>query len=228
MGTTIHAWLKLVFDRMPEPLVNMGSLPGESADRVLCGVVPPLPKTNKTKASLRSQSLVRSRSPCYECLRSQPVEATQEARLNTRLRSQPEEATQEANVINPERESLYYWGIDGHDLTSIHADQSEHYHTVMTSIAGPAASLDLKDHFRGPADTTLENIPEAVLYESDPEERIDLTWVDEAFGEYTAESYDETFCLAKEPPTFEEVAESFLTEPKVTFVTDAQGKTVPR
>ena len=34
MGTTIHAWLKLVIDRMPEPLVNMGSLHGESADRV--------------------------------------------------------------------------------------------------------------------------------------------------------------------------------------------------
>ena len=26
MGTTRHAWLKLVIDRMPEPLVNMGSL----------------------------------------------------------------------------------------------------------------------------------------------------------------------------------------------------------
>ena len=126
-----------------------------------------------------------------------------------------------------ERSDLYYWGIDGHDLSSIYADQSDHYHSIMTSTAGPAASLDLRDHFRGPADTTLENLPEAVLYESDPKERIDLTWVDEAFGEYNAESFDETFCLAKEPPTFEEVAESFLTEPKVTFVTDAQGKTVP-
>ena len=60
VGTTIHAWLKLVIDRMPEPLVNMGSLPGESADRVLCGVVPPLP------TSLRSQSLYaqEARIPC--------------------------------------------------------------------------------------------------------------------------------------------------------------------
>ena len=134
-----------------------------------------------------------------------------------------ESFSHERQAPNHEQPDLYYWGIDGHDLISIHADQSEHYHTVMTSTAGPAASLDLKDHFRGPADTTLENIPEAVLYESDPEERIDLTWVDEAFGEYTAESYDETFCLATDPPTFEEAAMSLLTEPKVTFVTDAQG-----
>ena len=54
-----------------------------------------------------------------------------------------------------------------------------------------------------------------------------MTWADEAFGEYTAGTYDETFCLAKEPQTFEEMAESFLTEPKVTFVTDAEGGTVP-
>ena len=33
MGTTIHAWLKLVFDRMPEPLVNMGT-EKTAADRV--------------------------------------------------------------------------------------------------------------------------------------------------------------------------------------------------
>ena len=33
MGTTIHAWLKLVIDRMPEPLVNMGT-EKTAADRV--------------------------------------------------------------------------------------------------------------------------------------------------------------------------------------------------
>ena len=34
IGTTIHAWLKLVTDRMPEPLVNMGT--GKTAaDRVV-------------------------------------------------------------------------------------------------------------------------------------------------------------------------------------------------
>ena len=63
-----------------------------------------------------------------------------------------------------ERPDLYCWGIVGHDLSSIYADQSDHYHSVMTLTAGPAASLDLRDYFRGPADTTLENLPEAVLY----------------------------------------------------------------
>jgi len=33
VGTTIHAWLKLVIDRMPEPLVNMGT-EKTAADRV--------------------------------------------------------------------------------------------------------------------------------------------------------------------------------------------------
>ena len=64
---------------------------------------------------------------------------------------------------------LYCWGIDGHDLTSIYADQRDHYHSVMTTTAVPAASLDMGDRFRGPADTVLEEIPEAVLYEYYPE-----------------------------------------------------------
>ena len=41
MGTTIHAWLKLVIDRMPEPLVNMGT-EKTAADRVIERVVPPI------------------------------------------------------------------------------------------------------------------------------------------------------------------------------------------
>ena len=41
MGTTIHAWLKLVIDRMPEPLVNMGTEKA-AADRVIERVVPPI------------------------------------------------------------------------------------------------------------------------------------------------------------------------------------------
>ena len=41
MGTTIHAWLKLVIDRMPEPLVNMGTEKA-AADRVVERVVPPI------------------------------------------------------------------------------------------------------------------------------------------------------------------------------------------
>ena len=68
-----------------------------------------------------------------------------------------------------ERLGMYCWGIDGHDLTSIYADQQDHYYSVMTTTAVPATSLEMGDQFRGPADTVLEEIPEAVLYEYYPE-----------------------------------------------------------
>ena len=47
--------------------------------------------------------------------------------------------------------------------------------------------MDLGGQFRGPSDTILEEVPEAVLYENPAEhesEEVKLDWVDEAFGEY--------------------------------------------
>ena len=64
-----------------------------------------------------------------------------------------------------EQTGLYHWGINGHDLASIHADQRDHYYSVMTTTAVPATGLDLGDCFRGPTDTILEGVPGAVLYE---------------------------------------------------------------
>ena len=136
------------------------------------------------------------------------------------------------------QESWYGWGIVGHDLASIYADQTDNYFAVMSSTALPATELDMRDRYRGPMDTVLEEIPEAVLYETYPEERedearrqeIDLAWADEAFGKHTAQTFDEIYYLlpsSDENPTFLELAESFVTEPEVTFVTDAKGKTVP-
>ena len=57
---------------------------------------------------------------------------------------------------------------------------------------------------------------------------VELAWVHESIGEYlyTVKIYDENFCLATKPPTIEKMAETFLTEPQVTFVTDAQGRIV--
>ena len=39
----------------------------------------------------------------------------------------------------------YGWGIDGHDLASIYADQTDNYFAVMSSTARPAAGLDMRD-----------------------------------------------------------------------------------
>ena len=136
------------------------------------------------------------------------------------------------------RKDWYNWGIDGHDLASIHADQTDNYFAVMSTTAIPAAGLDMRDRYRGPMDTVLEEIPESVSYEYYPEEKEDearrsdfeLTWADEAFGEHTPQTFDELYYLlpdTAEQSNFLDLAESYITEPEVTFVTDASGKTVP-
>ena len=67
----------------------------------------------------------------------------------------------------------YSWGIDGHDLFSIYADQTDNYHAVMPTTALPATGLDLRNQYRGKMDTVLEEIPQAVLYETYPEQKED-------------------------------------------------------
>ena len=68
-------------------------------------------------------------------------------------------------------EDWYHWGVDGHDFASIYADQTDNYFAVMSTTALPATGLDLRDTYRGPMDTVLEEIPKAVLYENYPEEK---------------------------------------------------------
>ena len=144
----------------------------------------------------------------------------------------------EGNSTDSRSPRPWCWEVTGHDLLSLHADQHERYHQVMTTTAVPAACLDLKDQYRGPMDTVIEEIPEAVMYEFYPEEKEDearrqefeLTWADDAFCEHSEQTFDELYYLlpsSEEPPTFLDLAESFVTEPQVTFVTDAEGKTVP-
>ena len=168
-------------------------------------------------SSSRAQALDSRRVPANTSSRRASVETTTRANQGTLnsgdAMSRPDDTTYSGdafmdsgvpvNISRPEAgdasmdqrapsgtsgpRGLYCWGVTGHDLASIYADQRDHYHTVMTTTAGPATSLDLGGQFRGPSDTILEEVPEAVLYkhptENESIQEVNLTWVDENFGD---------------------------------------------